>query len=281
MPLVIYSLIFGSVALLGVASSPALMRSGNTYLKENLEEGVAELEGLFTGSPAQQLKLVYVGAPLVLRLAGWTLTGSWVIAGILAIAGLGVPNLFLQYAQAEHRQKFHDQLVDVLLQISSCLRAGLSMTQALEAVIEELPPPASYEFGFVLKELRMGVSLEDALLHLKQRVPSEDMTLFVTTVLVARETGGDITAVFAKLIETVRERKKMQERIKTLTLMPRMQAIIMAIIPLVFLYVTYSLNAGHVEFFLNDRTGKLWLAGIVGAQLVSWSLLAWFSRSPL
>lgn len=192
-----------------------------------------------------------------------------------------VPRLLLRHAKWRRVKLFHRQLVDGLLLMSSCLRAGLSMTQAFSVVAEEMPAPISQEFGLMLKETRMGVNLEEALEHLKRRMPSDEVNLFVTTVLVARETGGDVTAVFTRLVETLRERKKVKERIKTLTFMARLQGIVMAILPFVFAFVAFRADENHVRFFLTDPVGRMALLLVVALQLISASLFLRFSRSPI
>ena len=108
-----------------------------------------------------------------------------------------------------------------------------------------------------------------------------DTAVFVTAVLVARESGGDVTAIFTRLVETLRERKKIREKIKTLTFMARMQAVVMGLLPIGFSYTVLKIDPSHFEFFLNDPTGKLLLAGIVVIQMFGAYLFIRFSRSPL
>jgi len=214
-------------------------------------------------------------------LAGWLLTASWIVAVAAAALGLLAPRMIVNLMKVQRNKKFHAQLVDSLLLLSSCLRAGLSMLQAFTVVTEEMPAPISQEFGLLLKEMRMGVNLEEGMAHLKQRMPSDDTNLLSTAVLVARETGGDITAIFARLVETIRERKKIKERIKTLTFMARMQGVIMALLPIVFSYVVYTIDKNHFKFFLTDATGRVLLAGVVALQLFGGYLFMRFSKSPL
>ena len=113
--------------------------------------------------------------------------------------GLLLPRLIVSQLDRIRRRKFIGQLVDGLLLLSSSLKAGLSMLQAFSVLAEEMPPPISQEFGLVLKETKMGVELAEAMDHLKKRMPFNDITLFVTAVLVSRETGGDITHIFGRL----------------------------------------------------------------------------------
>jgi tight adherence protein B len=277
----ILGLTFGSVATLSLTSCPRLLERVRAHLSRKTQEATLKLEQMFITPPRHKLTAMYILPPVVIGLLGAMTTGKWVYGAVGAVVGLYLPKVMLESVKRRWPRKFHGQMVDSLLLVSSGLKAGLSMTQAFTVVAEEMPPPSSQEFGLVLKELHMGVSFEEAMVHLKQRLPSDDVNLFVTSVLVARETGGDITGVFAKLVETIRERMKIRERIKTLTFMARMQGLIMGFLPIVFSYAIYAMDRDHFTFFLTDPLGKVMLAGVVFLQAVVFFLFVRFSRTPL
>lgn len=281
MLLLIYTCGFGSLALLGLAGYPPLLERGKAYLAKRAAEAGVQLEDIFLTIPQRKLASLHVLAPLGTALLGWLISQNLFMALGGAAVGVVVPKIFIQQMKAQRRKKFHAQLVDSLLLISSCLRAGLSMPQSFTVVAEEMQAPISQEFGLVLKETRMGVNLDEALVHFKQRMPSDDTTLFVTGVLIARESGGDITSIFGRLVETMRDRRKVKEKIKTLTFMARLQGIVMGLLPVVFMFVTYSIDRNHFDFFLKDPTGKLMLAGVIVTQLFGAYLFMRFSRSPI
>jgi len=277
----IYGLLFGSVALASWASYAPTQRRANQYLQQRIDEAKFSLEDMFVVLSHHRLLHMHIIAPIVLGLGGWVVTNRWFIGLAGAAVGLIVPKLMLRYLRFSRTKKFHGQLVDCLLLLSSCLRAGLSMMQSFNVVAEEMPPPISQEFGLLLKETRMGVAIDEATAHLRHRMPSDDLNLFVTAVMVARETGGDITTIFTRLVETLRERKKIRERIKTLTFMAKLQALIMGALPFAFSAMIYSIDRSHFEFFLTDPTGKVMLAGVITVQLFGAYLFLRFSKSPL
>ena len=279
--LCIYTLGFGSAAILGLASCPPLAERLKLYVQRRASEAKLQLDDIFVTFSPNRLQGFYLLAPVGVGLLGWLASGSWVMAAAGAAVGLLMPRLMVPTMKAQRFRKFHAQLVDSLLLLSSCLRAGLSMLQAFTVVAEEMPAPINQEFGLILKETRMGVSLDEAMIHFRQRMPSDDTNLFVTAVLVARETGGDVTAIFTRLVETLRERKKIKEKIKTLTFMARMQGIVMGILPVAFSYVTYTMDRSHFNFFLTDPLGKVLLIGVVAVQLFGAFLFMRFSKSPL
>lgn len=129
----------------------------------------------------------------------------------------------------------------------------------------------------MVKAHRLGRTLEGALQGLNDRMPCQDLNLITTAVLVARETGGDITNVITQLVNTIRERKKLQDKVKTLTLQGRMQAYLMSLLPLAFAFFVRTFNPHYLDIMFNDPTGQtllmlaggLWVSGMI--LLVRWS----------
>ena len=281
MPVIIYGLAFSSAAVLGLASYAPIRERIQAYLKTRIDEARVRLDDIFLDLSRAKLLLLHVGAPIGLGLAGWLMTGAWPVALIGFGIGLAAPKFVIERTRALRQAKFQAQFVDCLLVLSSCLRAGLSMTQSFSNVAQEMPAPMSQEFGLILKETRMGVPLDEAMAHFKQRMLSDDTTLFTSAVLVARQTGGDVTAIFTRLVVTLRERKKIRDRIKTLTFMAKMQGIVMSALPVLFSVAVYMMDRSHFDFFLTDVTGRLLLVLVVVLQLLGAFLFMRFSRSPL
>ena len=168
---------------------------------------------------------------------------------------------------------FQSQLVDSLMILSSSLRAGLSLIQAMEVLCEEMPPPISQEFGLVLKENRWGVSLEESLNKLRERMPLEETNLIVSSVLVARETGGELTKVFARLTDTIRNNVKLKEKIATLTLQGKLQGLIMTFLPVGFTFFIYKQNPDHFNIMLEAELGRILIGVAIFLQLLGMFLI--------
>jgi len=115
-----------------------------------------------------------------------------VSAGFL-LCGLIIPFMVIKKMEAMRKQKFGAQLVDGLTILSSSLKAGLSLQQSIEVLVEEMPPPIGQEFSLVLRQMQMGVSLEEAMYTLKKRMRLDELDIMVTAIMVARESGGDLT----------------------------------------------------------------------------------------
>jgi len=182
------------------------------------------------------------------------------------VLGVFVPDAWVKYRHAVRQRKFKAQLVDALLILSSSLRAGLSLTQAFEQLEAEISPPASQEFGLMLKAHRVGRTLEEALQGLNARMPSEELQLMTTAVLVARETGGDVTEVINQLVTTIRDRQKLGDKVKTLTLQGKLQAYLLSALPVVFAVFVRTFNPKFFNVLLEDQTGRM----VLGAACVLW-----------
>jgi tight adherence protein B len=276
-----YGFTFGSIATAVAIAYPEVTQRFIEYVDRQSALAAAELSDVFLHPSQRTMWALYAAAPLIIGVMAVLITGRLIFGVIGLTLGVLVPSFLVRQARARHRKKFHDQLVDGLLLLSSSLKAGLSMTQAFTVIAEEMPAPISQEFGLILKEARMGVNLDEALLHMKQRVPGDDVSLFITAVLVARETGGDITHVFGRLVETLRDRKKLKERIATLTFMARLQGFVMAMLPFAFGVLVYQMNKDYFRFFLFEPLGRMMLVAIVLLQTVGTLLYLRFSRSPL
>lgn len=182
--------------------------------------------------------------------------------------GLAFPNIMVNFARAQRIKKFQSQLVDSMMIISSSLKAGLSFIQAIEVLCEEMPPPVSQEFGLILKENKLGISLEDSLNNLRKRMPLEEVNLFVTSILIARESGGELPRVLSRLTETIRDNLKLKEKIGTLTLQGKLQGYIMMVLPIVFTLFIWKQNPSHFDVMLQTSFGRILIIGAVIAQIV-------------
>ncbi len=197
-----------------------------------------------------------------------------IIAG--AIAGgsaLASPKLLLTFLRRRRLQRFETQLVDALVTMSGALKAGSSILQAFEHVVRESGPPIAQDFGFFLHQIRVGVKFEDALHNLDRHVGSQELTLVVSAIEVARQTGGNLTDVFDKIAATIRERNRIQDRIRALTSQGRLQAIVVGLLPVALALVMFSIDPGMMINFFSSPIGLMLTAAavlleIAGAWLI-------------
>jgi len=278
MELLIILLIFGAIAGLAYELIPLLLGRYAQLQGKRMETASRELHRMFIYTEKRRLLPVFTLTPLALGALGFVILHN--LLGVLAGAGLGLllPRLWIKNLGRKRQNDFARQLVDALLLLSSSLKAGMSLPQAFEVLTEEMPAPISDEFALVTKENKMGVTLEDCLAHLKQRMPLDDLELLTTAIGISRETGGDLTEIFANLVHTIREKRKLDDRVRTLTVQGRLQGAIMGLLPIAFGVFIYFINPRNFDVMLNDKIGKLLLGWAVVSEIIGIILIRRLSR---
>lgn len=173
----------------------------------------------------------------------WLAFGNPLLSGVALAIIWFLPKKVYEWMRQRRIDRIQQQLPDGLLMVAGGMRAGLGFTPALESLTRDVEPPLSQEFALVLREQRMGIKLEEALVHLNDRVPVQDVTLFVSAVSISREVGGNLAESLTLLAETLRRRLIMEGKVKSLTAQGRLQGIVMALMPvgiIGFLSVAYS-----------------------------------------
>jgi tight adherence protein B len=155
------------------------------------------------------------------------------------------------------REKFNAQLPEALSTMSNALRAGFSIVQSFGSVVEMSDKPISEEFEILQRQLSIGMSFDDALDSMSQRVGSDDLTLVTTAILISRKTGGNVTEIFDKISETIRGRMKIERKVKTLTAQGRMQGIIVSAMPVLLGVAMTILKPKLMIPFLCSLTGVI------------------------
>ncbi|OGO81786.1 MAG: hypothetical protein A2Y18_00225 [Clostridiales bacterium GWD2_32_19] len=170
--------------------------------------------------------------------------------------------------KTRHYKKFNDQLGDAILIISNSLKVGHSFTQALDTLVMEMPAPLSTEFGQVIREVRLGKTLEKSLENLLERIPSKDLELMLTAILMQRETGGNLAEVLDIISETIRERLKLSREIKTLTAQGRLSAIIVLVLPIAIGGVMFVMSPDYIMELFTNKIGILMVVSGIFSELI-------------
>ena len=184
-----------------------------------------------------------------------------------------LPGRAVKFLRARRRAKFNEQLVEALGTMSNALRAGFSVNQAFESVVENGEKPISQEFEVVLQQLRIGMSFEDALASMDRRVQSDDLTLVVTSMDIARKTGGNLTEIFDRISETIRGRMRIERRVKTLTAQGRMQGLIVSAMPFLLGIAMTALKPDMMIPFLTSLGGIGCIAVTIVLVGIGWMII--------
>ncbi|MCA9979606.1 MAG: type II secretion system F family protein [Anaerolineales bacterium] len=199
----------------------------------------------------------YIALVVILALVvggvAYFVTGSAIGAVVGAVVAAQVPRIYAGRAATKRLQAFDGQLSDTLNLWVNALRSGFSVMQGMEAIAAELPPPVSKEFERIIQEIRLGISMEDALSNSLRRVPSEDYDLVITAVNIQREVGGNLAEILDIISFTIRERVRIKGEIRTLTAQGRASGWIITLLPLGLSIVLYLINPDYItELIVNE-----------------------------
>ncbi|GJM41604.1 MAG: secretion system protein [Ardenticatenaceae bacterium] len=208
---------------------------------------------------SEYVTLVFVSG-VIAAIVGFFLPqqNSWFIAGLAGFFGLRIPRMYVRSMAKKRMQSFDAQLSDTLNLWVNALRSGYSVLQAMEAIATELPPPVSAEFERVVQEVRLGLSVEQALANMYRRVPSEDLDLVITAVNIQREVGGNLAEVLDTISYTIRERVRIKGEIRTLTAQGRVSGWIISLLPIVLGFVLFLINPEYVSQLWIKEEPWIW-----------------------
>lgn len=265
--LIMLSVTLGAYAILDFIGYVSLR-----YRERYLHEAAVELDDVLIQMPPGRmldlsLAISAVAAIVTILLLSSFSDMGWMSCALIAIIAAGLlfplPRLVLRQIRKRRLAKFNEQLEDVLMGISSSLKAGFSIQQAIEEVGEEGRPPISVEFRLLAQECRLGVPLTQALENMNRRLGSDDFELVATAIITARQTGGELTGALERLAALIRERLRIARKLHAITAMGRIQAWMIGAMPFVLLigiqYVAPALLAGLFDTII----GYVLLAGVL------------------
>ena len=220
-----------------------------------------KLNRLLEQADTQYTLGVFVLLSVVIASAGY-LIGAWLtsnqLISILSAFILVMMPFFYIYSKKKRRmEKFQRQLPDALDLIARALKAGHAFTGGLRMVAEELGDPIGTEFEKTLNEINFGVGVPEALKSLPNRVDCPDLKFFITSVIIQRETGGNLAEILGKIAYLIRERFKLQNRVQVLAAEGKLSAIILIAIPFVIAFALALLNPEYIKTLVIDPIGKI------------------------
>ena len=224
-------LVFVGVAAAGIVAVQASEQFMHRYQESFVNQARVNLADMFLFMDTGTLFAFNVGVLVLVPLVLWIATGNLLlpIAAVLVLAIL--PRKLYVWMRQRRIDKIQEQLPDGLLMLAGSMKAGVGFGPAMEAMVSDGMPPLAQELALVLREQRMGVKTEEALEHFAERVPVQDVKLFVSAVQISRVVGGNLAESLTLLAETLRRRLIMESKVKALTSQGRLQGIVMAMLP--------------------------------------------------
>jgi tight adherence protein B len=219
------------------------------------------LNRLLQQADAQYTLSVYILLSLLMAAVGF-LAGSLITSNrsvlIFFACGVGmVPFLCIYLMKKRRMEKFQRQLPDALELMARALKAGHAFTGGLKMVANELGDPIGIEFAKTLHEINFGVAVPDALKNLPNRIDCPDLRFFIISVIVQRETGGNLAEILDKIAHLIRERFKLQGHIQVLSSEGKLSAMILIALPFGIALALYVLNPGYISTLFTDPIGKI------------------------
>ena len=221
------------------------------------------LEKLFMEIPPEKITYGLIGIAiffffLMVVLLG-LIAGAWgpsVVVGLLAaFLSFKLPIPILDYMIEKRIKEYSGQMVDALTLLSNGIRAGLSMPQALGMVAGEMPAPTSQEYNMILQQQRIGVPLEECLESLAIRIPTEDNEMFVSGVNILKETGGNLSETFDTIVNVIRERVRIAQKIEQYTASGMFQGMTIAAMPFGLGGIYFATDPGSMEKLFSHPLG--------------------------
>ncbi len=251
--------IFLSVMGIVLIIVPVLINKAEAANQKSQAKFVVKYDAVLSEDQMKKSQRMVLYVPLFLGgLAIFFAPPDMKVVGVIVgvVAGVIIPRVHLSFLIGKRKRMFANQLMDALMIMSSSFRGGLSLIQAIEAVVDEMPDPLRQEFGIVLGENKMGVALDDSLNRLYKRMPSPAMQQVVTAVLLARETGGNLALIFSRIIASTRERRKVEQSLTTLTVQGKIQGVVMTGLPVLFYFAVSSSNPHFFDVMRNSPMGQ-------------------------
>lgn len=235
---------------------------GDTTKKLAVELGRADLKLTPSEFIAINLLAVVLGFLLM-----FVLGRSSLILGLLGgVLGFYTPRLWVRQLQARRLNAFNNQLGDTLILLSNSLRSGYSLLQSMETVARELPPPMSTEFARVVREIGLGLTIEEALANMLKRIPSDDLDLTITAINIQHEVGGNLAEILDTIAYTIRERVRIKGQIRAMTAQQRFSGYVISLLPFILGVVMFVINPNYIGRMFAEPCGIIML--IVGGLMI-------------
>lgn len=211
----------------------------------------------------------------------WLVFGNILAGMFLGVIAYLVPPILLDRAIANRQKKFQNQLLDVLILIKGAVQAGYSLMQALDLAVNEIPAPASEEFGRVLHENRLGITMESALMNLSERMENDELQIVVTAIIINSQVGGNLSTVLESAISTIRDRMHLFGEVKALTSYSRFVGTFLTLMPFIAGLAIFMFSPDYFDSvktsgltqgifavaFVGVIIGNIWVRKIVNIKV--------------
>ncbi len=223
--------------------------------------------------PTERLR-IYLIAWFSMTAAAFFVVGimldSLLLAAVVSVFLLCAPWYVIQRIAEQRRLKIEQQMADAMFALAGGVKAGLSLSQALEMLVNQSPSPINEEFRQIIAEYHLGKPLDDTLNAAKERLASENFVLFAAAMLASHESGGRLNETIERVAESTLELQRLERKVQSETAQARKSAVYMALTPLFILVVYYFVDPENTVLLFTHIVGQCLLASVVVLNVVAY-----------
>ena len=211
--------------------------------------------------------LMLVLAALGFVVVNW-ITGHLLLALATAVLLGAIPIFHVKRKKAVRIRRFEQNFPDALDLFVNALRAGYAFSGAMSMVAEEAPPAVGREFAIAFEEHELGMETKDCLLNMVERVDSLDLKLFVTAIIIQRETGGNLAEVLDKISYVIRERFRILGEVRAYSAQGRFSGLVLGLLPIIMAVIFTIIVPDYMVVLITDPMGKILLGAAIILQIL-------------
>jgi tight adherence protein B len=204
---------------------------------------------------------------------GWKfnfLVFSALTSAVLGAVGATLPYAYASFKRTRRLAEFEEQFPDALDFLARSMRAGHAFSVSLEMLGSESPDPLGQEFRTLFNEQNLGAPLEVAFANTLRRFPLVDVRFFVSSVMLQRQTGGNLSEILTRLAYVIRERFRLKGQVTAVSAHGRMTAGILTVMPIVLMFALFFVAPGYLQSMANDPDGKYLIIAAIAAQVLGY-----------
>ena len=202
---------------------------------------------------------------------GYILNFHLIVTIICGVIGFGLPIVYVMRKRKQRLKMASNQLGEALGTMANSLRAGFSFMQTLNMVAKEVGDPLGPEFLKALQEINFGITVEEAFENLVNRLPDKELEIVLNTLIIQRSSGGNLAVLLETMQETIFDRCRVQDEVKTLTAQGKMSAVIITILPIALALYIKLVNPDYFQLLFSHPLG--WLMVIIGSISI---IMGWY-----
>ncbi len=263
-------LAFAALALLFLLFMHALGYGAQKQRQKLKETSEQELADLFVFVDYNKLFYAQVGILVLVPIAVWVLTSNPVFTLAAVVVPFLLPAIVVRRLRKRRLKHFVSQFPDALMTLAASLKAGTSIAVALENLVNETKPPINQEFAIMLRSQRLGMSFEESLKVMEERLPVPEFSMFSAGVRIARETGGNLADMLESLADTLYRKLQVEGKIEALTAQGKIQGMVMAGLPIGIMLILSFMEPQMMHPLFHTLPGWIVLAVVGFMVFMGW-----------